>query len=153
MKGPCNGSATINGKTYTPANDKKSNAIVVPKTGIVTYHGDTGGTVITNAHGQVGIVVGGNTVRIEKWSTKNTDKKTSADGTYDIAKGIDKIPGGLVGLYKVKATHTGTGGSCSGTVMVKLKGNPLTTAPGATSAVLTVAAGGGLLAAAMGAKP
>src|SRR4051812_41413236 len=51
--GPCDGSATINGKTYTPANDTASNAIDVPKTGIVTYHGDTGGVVITDAKGEV----------------------------------------------------------------------------------------------------
>ncbi|MFP5332930.1 MAG: hypothetical protein ACLGHX_11305 [Acidimicrobiia bacterium] len=142
VTGPCDGSVTVGGVTYGPENDTPDDPIVVPadRAGVVADWEGTTGVPITDHSGAVGIVVGPVTVEIADWSGENADQETRASGMYDLGS----LPGfvsNLTGLYEVSGTHSGTGGSCAGSVMVLLEGNPLSSPVGAASA------GGALLAA------
>lgn len=150
VSGPCDGSVTIGGVTYTPANDTAANPIVVPdQPGLIASWQGTTGPPITDFAGDVGVVVGPFTVVIADWSGPNEDEETSSSGDYAVDEARGLVP---VGLYEMTATHTGTGGTCTGTVMVLIEGNPLTTPVGAGAAVGTLATGLGLVAAGRGRK-
>jgi hypothetical protein len=148
-EGPCDGSVTIKGTTYTPENDTRDNPIVVPdEPGLVmTWHGDTGGTVIKNHSGQIGVSIGPGVVPVAEWSNPNTGGDTSADGSYNLDTAWEKIGFHIVGIYRIEGNHDGSGGSCEGFAYVKFEGNALTTPIGAASLALTVLAGAGVLAA------
>jgi len=152
-KGPCNGSATIGGTTYTPANDTEANPIIVPEQGTVAWQGTTGGAVIKNHSGSIGIVVGPGSITVADWANPNKKGDTESSGTYDLATAYEKLPLDIVGIYKVVGEHAGQGGSCEGFAMVKIDGNPLATVPGAAAAGLTVLTGAGVVAAGMAKKP
>jgi hypothetical protein len=146
-EGPCDGSVTIKGTTYTPANDTEANPVIVPdEPGLVfTWHGDTGGAVIKNHSGQIGVSIGPGVVPVADWSNPNEGGDTSADGSYNLDTAWEKIGFHLVGIYRVEGNHDGEGGSCEGFAYVKIEGNPLTTPVGAGALALTVAAGAGVL--------
>jgi hypothetical protein len=146
-EGPCDGSVTIKGVTYTPENDTKDNPIVVPdEPGLTfTWHGDTGGTVITDHHGQIGVSVGPGVVPVAEWANPNTGEETSKDGSYNIDTAWEKIGMHLVGIYRIEGSHEGTGGTCEGFAFVKIEGNPLTTPVGAGAVGLTLLTGAGVL--------
>ncbi len=137
VEGPCDGSATIDGITYTPANDSPSNPIVIPdKEGLVAEWEGSTENPITNYKGSISVVVGPTSVKIADWSGSNYQEITSQQGSYDLDE-IDMIP---PGLWEVHAEHSGEGGTCSGNVMVRVEGNPLSQLPG------QIAAGGTILA-------
>jgi len=57
-----------------------------------------------------------------------------------------------VGVYKVIGTSSGASVNCTGEALVKVNGNPLTTAVGAGAAAVTIAGVAGVAAAGMGAS-
>lgn len=151
VTGPCDGSVTIGGVTYGPGNDTEDNPIVIPedRSGLVADWEGTTGVPIRDHVGTVGIVVGPSTIEIAPWSGANADDETEASGSYS----FDSLPSfvsNLTGIYEVTATHAGTGGSCSGSVMILMEGNPLTTPVGAASVGGTLLAGAGMLLAGRG---
>lgn len=150
--GPCNGTANINGNIYSPANDTRSNPVVIPKEGVAHWQGVTT-TVITNHRGGLGLVIGPTNYLFAKWGSENKKKETKKAGTYNFDNFYARIPVDVVGIYKVIGTHQGKGGRCEGFVMVKLEGNPLATVPGAAAAGLTVLTGLGVAVAGMAKKP
>ncbi|MDX1447591.1 MAG: hypothetical protein R3246_00895 [Acidimicrobiia bacterium] len=142
IEGPCDGSVTIGGVTYGPENDTPDDPIVVPaeRSGVTADWEATTGTPITDHAGTVGIVVGPVTIEIADWNGENAENETDASGSYDLAS----LPvTNLTGLYEVTGSHSGEGGTCSGSVMVLLEGNPLSNPVGAASV-------GGLLLAGVG---
>ncbi|HUH07573.1 MAG TPA: hypothetical protein VML96_07175 [Egibacteraceae bacterium] len=154
VSGPCDGTVTIDGRTYGPANDTPGNPIVIPaESGLVAeWEGHTD-VVITKHSGSVGVVVGPAAIPIAKWAGDNAEEAVEASDSYPIDSARDLLPVDLVGLYQVEGKHDGEGGSCSGSAMVRIEGNPLATPVGAGAAVGTLVTGAALGAAAMGRKP
>jgi len=149
--GPCDGSVTIDGVRYDSTNDTADDPIVVPadKGGVTASWEGTTGTPITNHSGSVSVVVGPIPIEIASWAGTNSDMEVSASGTYDLADIPDFVKS-LTGLYEVHAEHSGDGGTCEGTVMVKLDGNGLTSPVGAVSAAGAVLMAAGLFFAGRG---
>lgn len=141
IQGPCDGSATIGGRTYTPANDTPSNPVVLPSgPGLVASWIGSTQVVITNHEGGIAVVIGPGSVGVASWGSENKDKKTSASGEYPVDQARNALPVDLVGLYRVTGFHRGEGGSCTGSAMIKIEGNPLTNPIGAGAAAGTLAA-------------
>lgn len=153
--GPCDGSVTIEGVTYTPANDTPGDPVVIPdKSGvIVEYSGDTGGVVIKNHHGSIAVDVGPIAIEVAEWSGRNADGEVSTTDTYALDDAYAKLPFDIVGIYRVSGTHEGRGGRCAGFAYVKIEGNPLGTVPGVAAAVITLGGVVGVAAAASARKP
>jgi hypothetical protein len=147
--GPCDGSVTIEGVTYTPDNDTPDDPVLVPKESGVTvgYEGNTGGVVIKNHNGYIAVDVGPIPIKVATWSGENADEQVSKADTYALDDAYAKLPFDVVGLYRVSGKHEGEGGSCEGFAYVKIEGNPITTVPGAAAVAVTVAAVGGVAAA------
>ena len=138
VSGPCDGEVTIDGVTYGPANDSASNPIVVPADAETAAWQGTTGVPITDHAGRLSVVIGPGSVEIASWGGENADRETSAEGVYEIADARAELPVDLVGLYELTGAHEGSGGSCTGSVMVRIEGTPLTTPVGAGAAVATV---------------
>lgn len=150
--GPCNGSVTINGIAYGPANDTPANPIVVPREGTATWEGSTRFPIHDHT-GAVGIVVGPATISVATWAGENADDETQASGVYQLEDAFDRLPVDVVGLYRVRGFHRGAEGQCEGEVVVRIEGNPLATVPGAASVGLTALALGGVAGAAFARRP
>ncbi|MDJ0952681.1 MAG: hypothetical protein QNJ81_03275 [Acidimicrobiia bacterium] len=133
VTGECTGEATIKGVTYTPANDTPSNAIPIPnERGVqVTYSGSVG-FANTNHSGVAKVQVGPfNITLAEPWRDPNTaDQRSVQDQIYELDDFRDKLPIWIPGVWKVTATHSADGGSCSGFAMIELEGNPLSNVVG-----------------------
>jgi hypothetical protein len=153
--GPCDGSVTIQGITYTPANDTPGNAVVIPdESGVVVdYSGDTGGVVIKNHHGSIAVDVGPIPITVAEWSGRNADEEVATTDTYALDDAFAKLPFDIVGIYRVSGSHEGRGGTCEGFAYVKIEGNPLGTVPGIAATVITVGGAAGVVAAASARKP
>ena len=78
------------------------------------------------------------------WTVR--DEPTSGT-SWDNSVPIDKYAKYGVGLYKVIGLSEGPGGTCSGSALVRVVGNPLTTVAGAAAAGITALGGLGLAAA------
>jgi len=145
IEGPCDGSVSIGGRTYGPGNDTAADPIVVADvSGLVAqWQGSTTGP-ITDHSGEIGVVVGPGTVRIASWGGANEELETAASGTYAVDEAREALPVDVVGLYELRGSHTGEGGSCKGSVMVRVEGDPLTTPIGAGSTAVAVLAGVGV---------
>lgn len=146
IDGPCDGEVVIDGITYTEDNDTPDNPIVIPAADglVASWEGRTDNP-ITDHSGGLGIVIGPGAIRIAEWSGENADRETESSGDYPIDKARDLLPVSVVGLYELRGTHTGDGGTCTGSVMVEIQGNPLSTPIGAVAGVGTLLALGGLL--------
>jgi hypothetical protein len=156
IEGPCDGSVTIGGSTYGPANDTPANPIVVPdEPGLTAQWQGSTGVVIKDHSGSVGIQVGPFTIAPAdwRWSGPNEEEATSASGTTSIDEAKALLPLDIVGVYEVRGTHAGDGGACEGMALVRVEGNPLSTAPGAGAAVGLAGSAVGLGFAARGRKP
>ncbi len=134
LRGPCSGTATIDGVTYDASFDTPANPIVVPadRAGLqIPYSGEI--TVANTAYrGGVGVKLGPFTVPVAEWGVEsNPDDRRGAQGVYRLDDRMDDI----VGLYQLTAFHEADGGECRATAMILLEGNPLATAPGAGAAV------------------
>ena len=150
----CTGSGTINGKTYTPANDTPGNPVRLPDKGTVVYQGSTAALTKPH-HGHIDVVIGPGSVTIYSWASRNDGNKLSSGGSKDLTKIHDKLPFGIAGLYKVTGEHFNNGKLyCSGWAYVKFDQSPLGTPIGAGALGASVLAGLGLVGAAFGkAKP
>jgi len=128
VKGDCTGSAEIRGVTYTPANDTPGNAIPIPdKPGIrVTYSGSVGFENIGHS-GVAKVQVGPfNITLANAWEgTNEDDDRAVTDKVYELDDFRDKLPIWIPGVWKVTASHSASGGACSGFAMIKLDGSPL----------------------------
>ncbi len=150
VTGPCDGQVTIDGVTYTTANDTADAPIVVPADAeTAAWEGRTDGP-ITDYTGELRVVVGPGSVRIADWAGENADLQTSDEGDYAIDEARDQLPVDLVGLYEVTGSHAGEGGTCDGSVMVRVEGSPLTTPLGAGAAAVGLLSLVGLAAAGAG---
>lgn len=128
IQGPCDGSVTIDGVAYGPQNDTPANPIVVPNTeGLVAAWEGSTGPVITDHTGHLDLVIGPGSVRLADWAGENADREVSASGTYSVDEAFALLPIDVVGLYELTGSHAGNGGSCTGSVMVLIEGNPLGT--------------------------
>jgi hypothetical protein len=146
IEGPCSGSVTIDGVTYTEANDSADDPIVIPdEPGLIASWTGQTDNPITNHQGRVGIVIGPTTVEIEDWGGANAEEATSASGDYAVDDAKDFLPFDLVGLYELEGSHSGDGGTCEGSVMVLIEGNAATSPVGIASIVGTLAAGTGVV--------
>lgn len=156
MTGPCDGSATIKGVTYTPANDTPANPVVLPdEEGVVVkWEGHTT-TPIHNHNGAIGVHIGPLRIDFADWAGKNAKDETREEGNYQLDDFYDAMPFKLVGIYRVSGDHQGDEGSCEGFAMVKIEGSPLGTIPGVVGLGLTVLFGAVTLVAGVGkgAKP
>lgn len=146
----CSGEATIDGVTYTPANDTPSNPIVVPKDEgvVIPWKGAT--TFDNNGHGgSLNLTVGPFSIEVADWADTNGPRpnQQNNEGEYSLDEFYeDRSPFGrnVVGIYEVTGNHTADGGSCSGNAMVKFEGNVLSSPVGAGSVVLIVITAGGI---------
>ena len=127
VTGDCTGQATIKGATYTPANDTAGNAIPIPnEDGVqVTYSGSVG-FENKNHSGEAKVQVGPFAIKLGDWGGANAEDTRSVENkVYQLDDFRDKLPIWIPGVWKVTATHSASGGECSGFAMVKLDGNPL----------------------------
>jgi hypothetical protein len=128
VDGDCTGEAIIKGVPYTPANDTAGNAIPIPdEKGVqVTYSGSVD-FVNTNHSGSAKVQVGPFNITLDKpWGGANgLDDRGVEDQTYQLDDFRDKLPIWIPGVWKVSASHSADGGSCSGFAMIVLEGNPL----------------------------
>jgi hypothetical protein len=154
-EGPCDGSVTIQGVTYTPANDTPGNPAVIPNESgvIVDYTGNTGGVVIKDHSGSISIHVGPIPIEVATWAGENADELVEKTDTYPLDQAYEALPFDVVGIYRVSGEHSGEGGACAGFAYVRIEGNPITTVPGAAATAVTVAAAGGVVGAAFAKKP
>ncbi len=128
VDGDCTGSATIKGATYTPANDTPGNAIPIPdEKGVRVKYSGSVDFVNTNHSGVAKVQVGPFNITLDKpWGGSNEqDDRGVEDQTYELDDFRDKLPIWIPGVWKVSASHSADGGSCSGFAMIKLEGNPL----------------------------
>lgn len=151
IDGPCDGTVVIDGITYTEDNDTADNPIVVPAgAGLVASWEGRTDTPITDHSGELGIVIGPGVIRVARWSGENADRKTASSGDHSIDEARALLPVSVVGIYQLRGTHTGDGGTCTGSVMVDIEGNPLSTPIGAVAGVGTLLALGGMMVSARG---
>ena len=129
IDGGCTGSVVIDGNTYGPNNDTVGNPIVVPmdKDGVVAIWEGRVPFDNENNDGELGIVVGPFTIQIASWGDPNTANSQGNSGSYSIDefKREFPVPESLIprGVYQLSGKHTAAGGTCTGTVMVKLEGS------------------------------
>lgn len=123
----CYGEAEIKGETYTPANDTPGNAIPIPnEKGVqVTYSG--GVTFENKSHqGSVKVQVGPFSIELGNWEGPNeADVRSVENNIYELDDFRDKLPIWIPGVWRVSGTHSASGGSCEGFVMIKLEGTAL----------------------------
>lgn len=127
VTGDCNGEAIIKGVTYTPANDTPGNAIPIPnEDGVqVTYSGSVAFENM-NHSGSVKVQVGPFGINVGDWEGENPeDTRGVTNKIYELDDFRGKLPIWIPGVWKVTATHSASGGECSGFAMIKLEGNPL----------------------------
>ncbi len=126
---------TIDGIPYGPNNDTVSNPIVVPidKDGVVAIWEANVPFDNENNDGNLGIVVGPFTIQIADWGDPNPGNKQGNSGSYSIEefKDVFPVPESLIprGVYQLSGEHTADGGTCTGTVMVKLEGSGTSALP------------------------
>jgi hypothetical protein len=137
LKG-CKGSAqslTSSGKPIDTAvapgpGGTRKNPFKVDYKGTVVYDGSSD-TVITNHSWHVEVYG----IRVKSGGSKNGSRATTNNGTEKVK---DYIPFRFTGLYYVSGGISGTGGSCSGHIWIKVRGNPAGTLPWVLAIVLTV---------------
>ena len=83
------------------------------------------------------------------WTVKDKDVSTNR---YSDTIPVKRYARYGVGLYKVEGTADGTGLSCSGDALVKIKGNPLASIAGIVALVIALLGAVGIIAGALGAR-
>lgn len=134
ISGPC--SATINGQNVKGrATGALSDAIVVNNDAVVPVTMSAGSRI---SHLKIEIEFAG-----MRWTVRD---KPSHGKSWASNVDVGKYAKYGVGLYKVIGSSSG-GVSCSGSALVKVKGNPLTTVAGIVGLVAALAGLGGIGAA------
>jgi len=149
VTGDCDGEAIIKGVTYGPENDTPGNAIPIPdEDGVrVTYSGSVGFENL-NHSGAAKVQVGPFNITLGDWSgTNEADDRGVEDDIYELDDFRDKLPIWIPGVWKVSASHSASGGECSGYAMIKLEGNPLGNVVGWATLIGLVATGYWLISA------
>lgn len=128
IDGGCDGSVTIDGKTFGPNNDTIDNPIIVPieKEGLVAQWEGSVPFDNRNHEGRLGMVIGPWTIKVADWGDPNDANVQDNAGSYSIDefKDLFPVPVSLIprGVYELSGEHSADGGKCTGTVMVKLEG-------------------------------
>jgi hypothetical protein len=131
ISGPCN--ATINGQNVKGRpTEALSNAIVVANDAVVPVTMSAGSQI---SHLKIQIEFAG-----MRWTVRD---KASHGKSWASNVDVGKYAKYGVGLYKVIGSSSG-GASCSGTALVKVKGNPLTTVAGIVGLIATLMGLGGI---------
>ena len=128
VTGECDGSATIKGVTYGPDNDTPAKAIPIPdEAGVQVKYSGSVGFENKGHSGVAKVQVGPFNITLDKpWSGPNPDDDRGVtDQIYELDDFRDKLPIWIPGVWRVSATHSASGGECSGFAMIKLEGNPL----------------------------
>ncbi|MGI8794529.1 MAG: hypothetical protein ACR2H3_15380 [Acidimicrobiales bacterium] len=136
----CAGSATITADDGTVTQVDAADAeVTVPRSGNAAWNGSIA-TVTHNHSGEVSLAVGPANFALGSWGVSPNDDDENA------RKGVKEIPSTLGGVppgrYVVSGFHQGDEGRCSGSIIVEVGGNPLTTPAGAGAAVGTLVTGG-----------
>jgi hypothetical protein len=156
VTGECTGEAIIKGETYTPANDTPGNAIPIPnEKGVqVTYSGSVGFENM-NHSGVAKVQVGPFNITLDKpWSGSNEDDDRGVENQiYELDDFRDKLPIWIPGVWKVSASHSASGGECSGFAMIRLEGNPLGNAVGWVVLIGLIGTGAWLVSSIMRKRP
>lgn len=98
-----------------------SHPVLVEPNGTVTYQGSSSAVITNNSWH---IKVAGITVK--SGGGKNSSHKTAKSGTEKVSS---YLPFTITGLAYVSGSLTGDGGSCTGSMWIKLAGNPAGTVP------------------------
>lgn len=132
VTGDCTGSAEIQGVTYTPANDTPATAIPIPnEDGVTVKYSGSVGFKNTNHHGSVRVQVASFGIKVGDWAgTNEKDERGVKDQIYELDGFRSSLPVWIPGIWRVSATHSADGGSCSGFALIRLEGNPLGSAVG-----------------------
>lgn len=129
----CNGSATIKGVKYTPANDTVGNAIPIPNEKGVRIPWTGEAKMDNSSHsGSLYVNVAGFNIRVADWSGGGVEEGSS--GTYELDDFYDELDrivpiGRVPGVWKVSGEHNAEK-TCKGFAMIRLEGNPLGTLAG-----------------------
>lgn len=125
-------------QTATAPNPPSSSShpVLVDPKGTVTYQGSSR-TVITNNSWHIKVAG----ITVKSGGGKNASRKTAKSGTEKIK---DYLPFKITGLAYVSGSFTGDGGSCSGSMWIKIAGNPAGTVPWFAGFVLALGGLGGL---------
>jgi FlaG/FlaF family flagellin (archaellin) len=113
-----------------------SHPLTVDPNGTVSYSGHTD-SVITNHHWYVDVFG----IQVKSGGSRNGTHQTSRHGTVKVSS---YLPFKITGLMFVKGGISGTGGSCSGSMWIKLTGSPTATVPWFIGIVLTLSGLAGL---------
>ena len=131
VTGGCQGSVDFlldEAGEYTPANDTRSNPILIPKTEDDVAHWDgTSPGDNRNHSGHVQVQIGPAWITVADWSHPNDANESAKVGDYQMEDFWSEIPGGrnvANGIYRARAVHVGDGADCSANVFIKFDGNP-----------------------------
>ncbi len=146
VTGGCQGSVDFlldDAGEYTPANDTRSNAILIPKTEDDVAHWDGSSPLDNRNHsGHVQVQVGPLWITVADWAHPNDANESAKSGDYQMEGFWDEIPGGrnvANGIYHARAVHVGgDGAECAANVFIEFDGNPITS-PVVLGAILAVA--------------
>lgn len=129
----CNGTATIKGIEYTPANDTPGNAIPIPnEEGVRIPWTGTANMDNSSHNGSLYVNVAGFRVKVATWKGGGVER--GSGGTYELDDFYDELDrivpiGRVPGVWKVSGEHNAEK-KCAGFAMIRLEGNPLGTLVG-----------------------
>lgn len=140
----CSGSGTslnsggnaIQSATAPNPPSSESRPLLVDPRGTVSYSGRSG-SVITNHSWQIKV----DGITVKSGGSPNAARKTVNQGTVKVK---DYLPFKMTGLFYVSGSITGSGGTCTGSVWVKVTGSPVGTVAWFAGIAFAVAGVGGL---------
>ncbi|MCP3973808.1 MAG: hypothetical protein GY720_04880 [bacterium] len=135
VNGGCAGSADFTADSvgaYTPANDTRDNAIIVPKAdgNVAMWEGSVPGEN-KDFGGKVEIRIGPAWIEVADWgfpdhNGENVDDERSDFGDYNMDELWDVIPKNIAqGIYEARASHSASNVNCDAQFFVKFEGNAL----------------------------
>jgi hypothetical protein len=114
----------------------ESRPLLVDPKGTVSYSGRSA-SLITNHSWQIKL----DGITVKSGGSPNATGKTVNQGTVKVK---DYLPFKVTGLFYVSGSIAGTGGSCAGSVWIKVTGSPAGTVPWFAGIAFAVAGVGGL---------
>ncbi len=128
--------ALIQSATAPNPPSSQSHPLLVNPKGTVTYSGRSN-SVIRNHSWSIKV----DGITVKTGGSANAAGKTVDQGTVKVK---DYLPVRITGLFYVSGSVSGSGGSCSGSVWVKVTGSPVGTVPWFVGIVFAAAGVGGL---------